>query len=348
MNSTPHQYIERESGQPRTETLYADGIVRFLYCRHREETPFLLRAFTSRWASSLLGFLNFDLPLVPRIAGLDKFLKRMNIDISDCLDSAESLDTFRKIFERKIRYWETRPLPAEENLITSPSDSKVLLGSFRESSALFIKKKFFSFEELLGEDKPAWLQAFREGEYALFRLTPEKYHYNHTPVAGRVVDFYEIPGVYHSCNPGAILCVPHPYSKNRRAVTIFQTDTEGGTGAGLVAMVEVAALMIGDIVQRYSDERYDDPLPLSRGMFVRRGQPKSLFRPGSSSVVLIFQPGRVVFSPDLIRNQHSRLAQNRFSEKGNIPLVETEVKVRSPIARAVPKPYTEKGDCPNE
>ncbi len=40
------------------------------------------------------------------------------------------------------------------------------------------------------------------------------------------MDFYEIPGVYHSCNPHAILCVPHPYSKNRRTVTIFQTDTE--------------------------------------------------------------------------------------------------------------------------
>ncbi len=103
-------------------------------------------------------------------------------------------------------------------------------------------------------------------------------------------------------------------------------------------MVEVAALMIGNIVQRYSQERYDDPLPLTRGMFVRRGQPKSLFRPGSSTVVLIFQPGRVVFSPDLILNQHSRLAQNRFSENRKIPLVETEVKARSPIARSVPKP----------
>ena len=225
-------------------------------------------------------------------------------------------------------------MPQGEEFVLSPSDSKVLLGSFRKSSLLFIKEKFFRFEELLGEDKPAWLRAFRDGHFAIFRLTPEKYHYNHTPVAGKVVDFYEIPGVYHSCNPGALICVPHPYSKNRRAVTVFQTDTAGGTGAGLVAMIEVVALMIGDISKAYSENQYTAPSPLRREMFVRRGQPKSLFCPGSSTVILIFQRGRVDFCPDLIANRHFSSAQTRFSADWKFPLVETEVKVRSPIARA--------------
>jgi len=337
MGTALHQYIDRETSQVRTERIFADRIIRFLYCQAREEAPFLIRALTSRRMSALLGFLNFDLPLVPRIAGLKSFVERMGIDLTECHDSTESLDTFRKVFERKIRYWDTRPMPEGEEFIVSPSDSKVLLGSFRESSALFIKNKFFCFEELLGVDKPAWLQAFRDGDFAIFRLTPEKYHYNHTPIAGRVIDVYEIAGIYHSCNPGAVICVPHPYSKNRRVVTVFQTDTEGGTGAGMVAMIEVVALMIGDILQAYSEERYDHPRPLSRGMFVRRGQPKSLFRPGSSTVILIFQKAGVDFSPDLMVNRHFPCAENRFLTDLNTPLVETEVKVRSPIARAVHK-----------
>jgi len=337
MGTALHQYIDRETSQLRTEKIFADRIIRFLYCQAREDAPFLLRALTSRWMSCLLGFLNFDLPLVPRIAGLKSFVKRMGIDLSECLDPPESLDTFRKVFERKIRYWDARPTPEGEDFVVSPSDSKVLLGSFRESSALFIKDKFFRFEELLGEDKPAWLQAFRGGDFAIFRLTPEKYHYNHTPVAGKVTDVYEIAGIYHSCNPGAVVCVPHPLSKNRRMVTVLQTDAEGGTGAGLVAMIEVVALMIGDILQAYCEERYDHPRPVSRGMFVRRGRPKSLFRPGSSTVILIFQQGRVDFSPDLILNRHFSSAHNRFLTDLNMPLVETEVKVRSPIARAVIK-----------
>jgi phosphatidylserine decarboxylase len=134
-----------------------------------------------------------------------------------------------------------------------------------------------------------------------------------------------------------VIRVPHPYSKNRRVVTVFQTDTEGGSGAGLVAMIEVVALMIGDIVQAYSAERYDHPLPLSRGMFVLRGLPKSLFRPGSSTVILVFQRGRVDFSTDLVCNRNSSPAQSRFFTGWQIPLVEMEVKVRSPIARGVEK-----------
>ena len=337
MGNSLHQYIDRESGQIQTEKLYADRVIRFLYCRRREEGSFLLNALTSRRMSALLGFLNFDLPLVPRVAGMKSFVRRMGIDLTECHDSPESLNTFRKVFERKIRYWETRPMPEEDRIVVSPSDSRVLLGSFRETSALFLKEKFFLFEELLGEHKPAWLQAFRDGDFAIFRLTPEKYHYNHTPVAGRVADVYEIEGIYHSCNPAALICVPQPYSKNRRVVTVFQTDTEGGSGAGLVAMIEVVALMIGDIVQAYSPERYDHPLPLSRGMVVRRGLPKSLFRPGSSTVILIFQRDRVEFAPDLLGRRDDSSAQSRFLTGWKIPLVETEVKARSPIARGVEK-----------
>jgi hypothetical protein len=73
-----------------------------------------------------------------------------------------------------------------------------------------------------------------------------------------------------------------PFSKNRRYVAVIDTDVPGGTGVGLAAMIEVVALVIGDVVQAYSEERYDTPRPLHRGMFLRKGTPKSLYRPGSS------------------------------------------------------------------
>ena len=50
-------------------------------------------------------------------------------------------------------------------------------------------------------------------------------------------------------------------------------------------MVEVVAMMIGDIVQCYSDTAYDDPKGVTPGMSLKKGQPKSLFRPGSSTKV---------------------------------------------------------------
>jgi phosphatidylserine decarboxylase len=67
-------------------------------------------------------------------------------------------------------------------------------------------------------------------------------------------------------------------------------------------------------------------------MFLQRGQPKSLYRPGSSVDVLLFAPGRIDFCPDLRANTLHAAAQSRFSRHFGRPLVETDVAVRSPIA----------------
>lgn len=332
MQPQPHQYIDRESGEIRTESLYGDRFVRLLYHGVRENAPAMFRLLTGARASSLLGFLNFDAPFGGRITGNQGFLAACGVDLDECFDPPHYFTTPRKVFERQIRYGIRRPLPDRNDAVASPADARVIIGSFRETSLLFLKEKFFSYEELLGHDRPHWLAAFRDGDFAVLRLTPDKYHYNHTPVAGRVTDIYEIPGTYHSCNPGAIVQVVTPYSKNKRVITIIDTDVAGGTGVGMVAMIEVIALMIGDIVQCYSREGYQAPQPVVPGMFVVRGAPKSLYRPGSSTDVLIFQAGRIRFADDILANLHNRQATSRFSDGFGQPLVETDIKVRSLLA----------------
>jgi phosphatidylserine decarboxylase len=220
--------------------------------------------------------------------------------------------------------------------VVSPADSRVIVGTQNEISALFVKEKFFSFEELLGHDKTQWNLAFMSGEFVICRLTPEKYHYNHTPVSGEVVDFYEVSGSYHSCNPTALVEMVTPISKNRRVVTIIDTDVEHGTKIGLVAMIEVVALMVGDIVQEYCEDRYQNPKPINKGLFLKKGVPKSLFRPGSSTLVLLFQRGQIYFMDDLIRNRFRPGVESRFSLGFGQALAETDLDVRSPIARKRP------------
>lgn len=324
-----HQYIERQSAQIRTETLYNDAIVNAIYSDNNENGSLLFRALTSARFSKLLGFLTYDLPLGAKLTGAGRFADKLGIDFSECLDDPASLDSARKIFERKIRYWETRPMIPGKNAVVSPADAKVLVGSFSNSSEIFIKEKFFNYTELIGQDR--WLSEFENGDFAIFRLTPEKYHYNHTPVAGKVVDIYEIPGCYYPCNPGAVMALASPYSKNKRIVTIIDTDVEHGTGVGLVAMIEIVALMIGEIVQSYSEDRYDTPQEVLPGMFLKKGQPKSLYRPGSSTDVLIFQKGRITFCFDLVMNMYRHGVKSRFSHGLGRSLAETEVMVRSKI-----------------
>jgi phosphatidylserine decarboxylase len=219
--------------------------------------------------------------------------------------------------------------------LVSPCDAKMLFGSLSQSSSLFIKGKFFEYDELLGRDKKRWRKGFSDGDFAIFRLTPDKYHYNHVPVSGRVIDYYQISGAYNSCNPNAVISICTPCSKNRRVVTIIDTNVPGGGQIGLVAMIEVAALMIGDIVQCYSDYHYDGAVPVGSGLFIRKGQPKSRFRPGSSTVVLFFEKGRIRPASDVVANMMKSEAKSVFSEGFGANLVETDVDVRSIIGTAV-------------
>ena len=330
-----HQYVERSTGRIVTERLCGDFAVNLLLpSKYQEDSSVLYKALSSRHVTEILGYLNFDRPFSTRFSPVCRFLHSSlaTADRDELYENREDFRTLRDFFERKIRYWECRPMPEDETLVVSPADSRMVVGSFREVSELFLKEKFFSFEELIGRDKPRWLAAFSDGEFAVCRLTPEKYHYNHSPVSGIVVDFYEIDGRYHSCNPGAVVAIATPYSKNKRVVTVIDTDAPGGTGVGLVVMIEVVALMIGEILQCYSTNRYDAPSPVTPGMFLRRGQPKSLFRPGSSTVVLLFQRERIEFARDLIVNMLREDVRSRFSMGFGKSIVETEVDVRSYIA----------------
>jgi len=90
--------------------------------------------------------------------------------------------------------------------------------------------------------------------------------------------------------------------------------------------------LIGDIVQCYSATDYDNPAPVVKGMRLSKGCPKSLYRPGSSTDILLFEKDAIVFSEDLRKNVARRDVQSRFSSGLGRPLVETDVKVRSTIA----------------
>lgn len=338
-----HQYIDRATGEVRTERLYHDPLIRMLYGAARENAPLVFNALVRPWMSRVLGFLNYDMQLGARISGNRRFLEDLGVDLTECVEPLEKLNTARRIFERQIRYLDVRPMPQEPEAVVCPADARALVGSLNETSLLCLKDKFFRLTELLGTGRGNWHNAFAGGDYAVFRLTPDKYHYNHCPVSGIVIDIYQVDGLHHSCNPGAVVAVATPYSANQRVVTVIDTDVPGGTKVGRVAMIEVVALMIGEITQCYSDRNYDDPRDVCPGLSVRRGQPKSLYRPGSSTNVLVFEPGRIEFAADLTANLN-RPAESRFSAGFGRPLVETDVAVRSLLAR--PKVSHESGATP--
>jgi phosphatidylserine decarboxylase len=330
-----HQFIDRLSSEVRNETLLYDRHIRWMYSSLRESAPWLFKWIsTSPAINDWLATINFDKPIRDAQGVINTLVGEARVSMDELLEPLPASPTWRDFFGRKIRFWECRPLPPDPRRIVAPCDSRMLLGNLRHQGQLLVKDKFFSLAELLGS-KDELIGKFRHADWAIFRLTPEMYHYNHCPVAGAVIDFYEIGGAYHSCNPTACVETITPYSKNRRFVTIFDTDVPGGTGIGKAAMIEVVALLIGRVHQCYSHTEYKLPTAAYKGLMCKRGAVKSVFEPGSSTVILLFEANRVEFDVDLLSNQARVDVFSRFGQGFAAPMVETEVQVRSGIGTAL-------------
>ncbi len=134
--------------------MLGNAVVSALYSPVLEKAPLLTRLASSRYVTGALGYLNYDNVLSARATGMLKFLRESGIQLSEFAGNLSEYDTARKIFERRIRYWNCRPLPSSPNAVVCPADARALVGSMKESSGLHLKQKFFSFPELLGEDSP--------------------------------------------------------------------------------------------------------------------------------------------------------------------------------------------------
>lgn len=134
---TEHRYIDRATGFVCKERPFGDRVVNYLYSMQREEAALLYRLLGSPWVSGLLGWINYDFPLGENIFGIRRFLRRIAIDLTDCLDRPEALNTARKIFERQIRYWQCRPMTDDEKAVVCPADSRVIIGSLRNIPTCF-------------------------------------------------------------------------------------------------------------------------------------------------------------------------------------------------------------------
>jgi phosphatidylserine decarboxylase len=342
-----HQYVERYRNTTVDERLLADHIIRFLYHRARETPGWLLDALASARVTDALAHWQFDRTLRNPKLAIEYAAHRLMIRESETVDGFGSMRTFRDLFERQIRYWDVRPLPSDPTAIVSPADGKLLPFAAFDRDTLPIKEKFVRVADLLG-GIDSWRhdraevsrgRAFSETTLApiagvIVRLTPDVYHYTHAPVSGRVLHQETIEGRFHSCNPTALIRFAGSYAFNRRVVTVYDTDVALGTQVGIVAQVDVAAMMIGQIESRYSENRYAAPRALRVGDFVPRGAPVSMFRPGSSTSIVMWDGRRAALSRELIANSSRADLRSRFSDWLQKPWAETQVSVRQAISEA--------------
>jgi len=265
-------YIQRETGELRTERVYGEGALRFLY-----ETGWgnaLLHGFVKKaWFSHLTGWLKRS-PLSRR--KIPSFIRQFGIDETESelpTSAYRSLDAF---FARKLKP-ETRPVDQNPSHLLAPAEGRVLAFADVPEGGLDVKGCTVDIGELVGG-----LNGFKAGACFVIRLAPCDYHRFHFPADGQASEPVRAGRCLHSVHPIA-LASGAPSFRNKRMISLLSSEV-----FGRMPQIEVGALTVGSIVQT------------CKSGAVKRGQEKGYFRFGGSTVILLTEPGSVIPDEDLL------------------------------------------------
>lgn len=231
---------------------------------------------------------------------IGNFLRGYAVNMAEAVDSNPlSYPSFNAFFTRALREG-ARLLPSVTNSVVSPVDGTVSqAGRLHGDAILQAKGRNYSLTELVGGD-PAQAARYAGGHFACIYLAPYNYHRIHMPLAGQVERTLYVPGALFSVNASTARAVPRLFARNERVVCEFTTI------AGHMALVMVGALFVGSIETVWNGEinppprrkRGVVPLPHGLGQTLALGAEMGRFNMGST-VVLLFEPGRVEFAASL-------------------------------------------------
>lgn len=275
--NTPILVIDRDTGTEFEEVILGEGYIRWAY---QDSTSSLVERllFRSKFFSKIMGFW-YDSPLSR--GKIAPAIKALAIDESEFLKPRSSYRTFNDFFIRHLKP-EARPYSKDDRDIVSPADGRVLVFPRLDEDTFVPVKGFpFSIHKML----PGLSDRYVNGALAIIRLCPADYHRYHFPCAGRISDSKDIDGALHSVNPIALGSGPDVFGENKRSYTLIETEA-----AGTVCFVEVGAFGVGSIVDTVSSD------------LVNKMDEKGYFKFGGSTVVLVFEQGKIDFSQDLIDN----------------------------------------------
>lgn len=246
------------------------------------------------------------IPRSLRPAVLGAFARAVGADVSEAEQPLEAYPTLNRFFTRKLKAG-ARSWPADPSAVASPVDGAVgQMGIIREGRLIQAKGRLYEVAQLL-EDRDAAAR-YEGGVFITLYLSPKDYHRIHAPVAGEIREARHVPGALLPVNVPSVAHMPDLFARNER----LMCHIDGPPGR--VAVVAVGAYNVGRISAAFDSawnaptgesawvtnrrgmqsaaRRYDPPVAVTRGDEIMT------FHLGST-VVLVFEPGRVELLPAL-------------------------------------------------
>ncbi|KAJ4006889.1 phosphatidylserine decarboxylase [Fusarium irregulare] len=224
---------------------------------------------------------------------IEKFIAFHGLDMSEVLLPLEEFNNFNEFFYRALKPG-ARPCSAPHNphIIVSPADCRsVVFNSLTTATKIWVKGREFNMKRLLGDAYPEDVSRFEGGALGIFRLAPQDYHRFHIPVDGIMGKPKTIEGEYYTVNPMAIRSALDVYGENVRVLVPIDSECHGR-----VMVICVGAMMVGSTV-----------ITRNEGDKVQRAEELGYFKFGGSTILLLFEPGRMVFDDDLVDNGNDAL-----------------------------------------
>lgn len=219
------------------------------------------------------------------------FVQLHNLNLDEVEKPVKDYASMNEFFARRLRDG-ARPIEgkADPAVAVSPADCRLTVWpTIMDATEIWIKGDKFTIENLLGPRAELASQFF-DGSLVIARLAPQDYHRWHIPVDGRIVRKTDIDGELLTVNPIAINQNVNVYTMNKRAIVEIDSPT-----FGLVVLIPVGATMVGSI--QYL--KGEGP--------VTKGEEHGYFEFGGSTVLLLFQRGKINFDEDLVKNSKRKL-----------------------------------------
>lgn len=222
---------------------------------------------------------------------IKRFIDHYDVDMSQALESdPHSYPHFNAFFTRALKE-DARPIDADTHTIVCPADGAISqLGDIKNGRIFQAKGQSYSLLELIGGDEEH-AKLFENGKFATIYLSPRDYHRVHMPLDGKLQTMTYIPGDLFSVNTTTAENVPRLFSRNERAVCLFETDMGPMAvilvGAMIVAGIEtVWAGQVTPIKREIRTQHYmASPKPIT----LKKGEEMGRFKLGSTAIVLFGQ-----------------------------------------------------------
>ena len=215
------------------------------------------------------------------------FVKRYNVDMSLAAEENPlAYSCFNDFFTRALKPG-ARPIDSNTDSIVCPADGAISqLGKIIDGRIFQAKGQSYTALELLGGDE-ALAAEFSDGNFATVYLSPRDYHRVHMPYSGKLRAMVSVPGELFSVNTVTAENVPRLFSRNERAVAIFDTDI------GPMAVVLVGAMIVAGIetvwdgqIAPFASREIATSLYPYQNITLNKGDEMGRFKLGSTAVVL--------------------------------------------------------------